>query len=240
MAKLLLRFDNRTLAEVPIESWPITIGRAPDNVLQIDNLAVSNYHARVYTDEKQLLVEDLDSLNGTFLNNARVKRQILRTNDVIRVGKHAIVVDLVSMAEPALTVGRRVAAPKVNETVMVGARRQSGSGNSSEAAVVEEPVPERARVPSLIVVKGKVSGMDHLLSNKLTIIGKSPMATIRLRGWFAPQVAAQITKTKDGYYLGLSKKRLPKVNGITVKPPVRLNDGDLIEISGLVLKFMYR
>jgi hypothetical protein len=238
MPKLLLKFDDRTLTEVPIESWPITIGRAPDNVIHIDNLAVSNYHARVYTDEKQLLVEDLDSLNGTFLNDARVKRQLLRSNDVIRVGKHSIVVDLVGAAEPALGVGRRVAAPKVNETVMVGARHQSG--HMSEAAPSEEPVPERARVPSLIVIKGKVSQMDHLLSNKLTIIGKSPMATIRLLGWFAPQIAAQITKTKDGYYLGLSKKRLPKVNGITVKPPVRLNDGDLIEISHVVLKFMYR
>jgi pSer/pThr/pTyr-binding forkhead associated (FHA) protein len=239
MAKLLLKFDNRTLAEVPIESWPITIGRAPDNVIHIDNLAVSDYHARVYTDEKQLLVEDLGSLNGTFLNSARVKRQILRSNDVIRVGKHAIVVDLVSVAEPALSVGRRVAAPKVNETVMVGTRGESGSMN--EPPPSEEPVPERARVPSLIVIKGKVSQMNHLLSNKLTIIGKSPMATIRLRGWFAPQIAAQITKTKDGYYLGLSKNnRLPKVNGITVKPPVRLNDGDLIEISGVILKFMYR
>jgi pSer/pThr/pTyr-binding forkhead associated (FHA) protein len=224
MAKLLLRFDDRTLSEVPIESWPITIGRAPDNVIQIDNLAVSDYHARVYTDEKELLVEDLDSLNGTFLNEARVKRQLLRSNDVIRVGKHSIVVDLVGVAVPTLGVGRRVAAPKVNETVMPS----------------EEPVPERARVPSLIVIKGKVTQMDHLLSNKLTIIGKSPMATIRLRGWFAPQIAAQITKTKDGYYLGLSKKRLPKVNGITVKPPVRLNDGDLIEIANVVLKFMYR
>ena len=237
MAKLLLTFENRTLTEVPIESWPITIGRAPDNVIHIDNLAVSNYHARVYTDEKQLLVEDLDSLNGTFLNDARVKRQLLRSNDVIRVGKHSIVVDLVGAVEPALGVGRRVAAPKVDETVMVGARRQSG--RMSEEAPSEEPVPERARVPSLIVIKGKVSQADHLLSNKLTIIGKSPMATIRLRGWFAPQIAAQITKTKDGYYLGLSN-RLPKVNGITVKPPVRLNDGDLIEISHVVLKFMYR
>lgn len=234
MAKLLLKFENRTLAEVPIESWPITIGRAPDNVIQIDNLAVSNYHARVYTDDKQLLVEDLDSLNGTFLNNARVRRQMLRSNDVIRVGKHAIVVDLTSVAEPALSTGRRVAAPKVDETVMVGTRRPSGYVSQ------KEPVPERARVPSLIVIKGKVSQTDHVLSNKLTIIGKSPMVTIRLRGWFAPQVAAQITKTRDGhYYLGLSK-RLPKVNGITVKPPVRLNDGDLIEISGVILKFMYR
>src|ERR1700733_8602164 len=93
MAKLLLKFDNRTLAEVPIESWPVTIGRAPDNDIHIDNLAVSNYHARVYSEAGSLVVEDLNSLNGSFLNDIRVERAMLKDGDEILIGKHQILVD---------------------------------------------------------------------------------------------------------------------------------------------------
>ena len=48
MAKLSLMFENKIVKEVPIGSRPVTIGRSPDNDLPVDNLAVSNYHARVY------------------------------------------------------------------------------------------------------------------------------------------------------------------------------------------------
>ena len=66
----------------------MTIGRAPDNDIPIDNLAVSNYHARVYVEAGSLVVEDLNSLNGSFLNDIRVERAMLKDGDTILIGKH--------------------------------------------------------------------------------------------------------------------------------------------------------
>lgn len=97
----------------------------------------------------------------------------------------------------------------------------------------------RVRVPTLSVLSGKTDQKEYLLSSKLTVIGKSEMATVRLRGWFAPQVAAQISKHDDGYYLGRAD-RVPKVNGLPIAGPTRLSDGDLIEIGGVRLSFLYR
>src|SRR5206468_11589501 len=51
MPKLSLMFDNKLVREVPVGSRPVTIGRAPDNDLSVDNLAVSSYHAKVYFEE---------------------------------------------------------------------------------------------------------------------------------------------------------------------------------------------
>jgi pSer/pThr/pTyr-binding forkhead associated (FHA) protein len=233
MGMLVLKFETSVLQEVPIGNAPISIGRAPDNAIHIDNLAVSNYHARVYTDGGRLTVEDLDSLNGTFLNNNRVKKEWLRSGDAIHVGKHIIVVDQEHNVTMSGGVARKLPAPKVDETyVLAGSHNHVQQTDNPDAAT-------RVRIPSLIVIKGKTSEKDYLLSNKLTMIGKSPMATVRLRGWFAPQVAAQISKNQNGYYLGLTS-RPPKINGQRVKPPVKLNDGDLIEVAGVVLKFMYR
>ena len=41
MAKLFLKFEQAVLKEVPLSQGVVTIGRLPDNVIQIDNLAVS-------------------------------------------------------------------------------------------------------------------------------------------------------------------------------------------------------
>ncbi len=93
MAKLSLMFGDKIVKEVPIGSRPIGIGRSPDNDLPVDNLAVSNYHARVYFEGGRLVVEDLDSLNGTFVNDLRVERATLHDGDSIHIGKHRIKVD---------------------------------------------------------------------------------------------------------------------------------------------------
>src|SRR5258708_19378088 len=93
MSRLILKFESSSLKEVPLGTRPVTIGRAPDNDIQIDNLAVSNYHARVYVEAGSLVIEDLNSLNGSFLNDIRVERAMLKVGDTILIGKHHIVVD---------------------------------------------------------------------------------------------------------------------------------------------------
>ncbi len=88
MSRLVLKFEGAALKEVPLGTRPVTIGRAPDNDIPIDNLAVSNYHARVYVEAGSLVVEDLNSLNGSFLNDIRVERAMLKDGDAILIGKH--------------------------------------------------------------------------------------------------------------------------------------------------------
>ncbi len=99
--------------------------------------------------------------------------------------------------------------------------------------------PGRMKMPTLVVLSGRVNQKEFLLTNKLTVIGKSPMATVRLRGWFKPRMAAQINQRDDGYYLGTGD-RVPTVNGTPISGTVRLNDGDLIEVCGVRLNFIIR
>src|SRR2546428_391455 len=68
---------------------------------------------------------------------------------------------------------------------------------------------------------------------------QSAMATIKLRGWFKPQMAAQINQRDDGYYIG-SGDKIPVVNGVAIPGPTRLNDGDVVELSGVRLNFIVR
>jgi pSer/pThr/pTyr-binding forkhead associated (FHA) protein len=240
MAKLSLMFENKLMKEVPIGSRPVTIGRSPDNDLPVDNLAVSNHHARVYFEAGRLVVEDLDSLNGTFVNDLRVERATLHDGDSIWIGKHHIKVDATADTAIPLDSGRKAAAPKINETMVLDTKARRDM--LQQAAAMGERSqfsPGRLKMPTLVVLSGRVGQKEYVLTNKLTVIGKSPMATVRLRGWFKPQVAAQINQRDDGYYLGTGAK-IPTVNGSPIQGPVRLNDGDLIEVCGIRMNFVFR
>ncbi len=240
MARLVLKFEAAVLKEVPIGGRPVSIGRAPDNDIPIENLAVSDYHARVYTEAGRLVVEDLNSLNGTFVNDMRIERATVRDGDAILFGKHHVLVDGTRDAALPLDAGRKIAAPKMDDTMVLDTRERRDMLQQAVAVGERSQLaPERARVPSLVVLSGSTDQKDYRLSSKLTVIGKSDMATVRLRGWFAPQVAAQINKREDGYYLGRGD-RVPKINGEPITSLTRLNDGDLIEVGGVRLNFLYR
>ena len=99
MSKLTLEFDGRVLKEF-VFGRGVTIGRLPDNTVIIDNLAVSGHHARVYRDGDDVILEDLNSTNGTFVNGRQTTRHALKHGDVVLVGKHTLVFDQTAVAEP--------------------------------------------------------------------------------------------------------------------------------------------
>lgn len=240
MAKLSLRFEDKVVKEVPVGGRPVSIGRSPDNDLPVDNLAVSNYHARVYFEAGRLVVEDLDSLNGTFVNDLRVERATLHDGDSIHIGKHHIKVDATGDAPVPWDTGRKASAPRINETMVLDtkARREM---LQAAAAMGERTqfAAGRIKVPTIVVLNGRTDQKEYVLTNKLTVIGKSRLATVHLKGWFKPEVAAQINQRDDGYYLGPGDKT-PSVNGTPIPGPVRLNDGDLIDVCGVRLNFIFR
>jgi len=243
MSKLVLKFENSVLKEVAVGKKEVSIGRSPDNGLVIDNPAVSHYHARVFNEEGRLMLEDFGSLNGTFVNGQRVKMVSLKPGDSVAIGKHTIVVtDSREVTASTLDyVQARPAAPKIHETVMLDTKERrdflhqvAAVGESAQVA------PSRLKVPTLLVLKGRTDQSEYTLNDKLTVIGKSAMATVKLKGWFAPKAAAQINRREDNhYYIGAGDKT-PSVNGQPVTRPTKLSSGDIIEIGGLQFEFVFR
>ena len=247
MAKLTLKYEAAVLKEVDVGTQPISIGRAPDNDLHVDNLAVSSHHARIFNESGKLVVEDMNSLNGTFVNSQRVTRATLKPGDVVSVGKHTI--EVRGEAEPVATspgpaASSKPAPPKLQETMVLDTKKRrellaqamAGGAPAQEGTAA---APPRPRMAWLVVLDGKTDQHEYPLSNKLTVIGKSAMATVRLTGWFAPKVAAQISKRDDGFYIGTGDK-VPKVNGQPISGPTKLNEGDVVELGKVRLNFVFR
>jgi hypothetical protein len=136
--------------------------------------------------------------------------------------------------------GRKAPAPAINETMGLDTKERRQM--LQQAAAMGESMQfagTRMKVPTLVVLNGNTDQKEYVLTNRLTVIGKSGMATVKLKGWFKPQMAAQINQRDDGYYLGPGDK-VPTVNGTPIPGPVRLSDGDLIEVSGVRLNFIFR
>jgi hypothetical protein len=243
MPKLVLKFENSVLKELSVDAKEVSIGRSPDNGLVIDNPAVSHYHARVFNEEGRLMLEDFGSMNGTFVNGQRVKMVTLKPGDSVGIGKHTIVVtDSREVRASTLDHDQsKPAAPKINETVMLDTKERrdflqkvAAVGESAQVA------PTRLKIPTLVVLGGRTDRREYTLNDKLTVIGKSAMATVKLRGWFAPKAAAQINRREDNsYYIGAAE-RTPTVNGNSVDHPTKLASGDIIEVAGVELEFVYR
>src|ERR1700733_10373779 len=110
------------------------------------------------------------------------------------------------------------------------------------AAVGEsaQPAPGRIKLPTLVVRKGSTDRHEYTLTDKLTVVGKSAMATVKLKGWFKPKAAAQINRREDNsYYLGPADK-VPSVNGTPISHPTKLQSGDVIVVAGVELEFVVR
>ncbi len=90
MAKLVLSLNGKILAEYPLDQQRVTLGRKSYNDVRIDNLAVSGDHAVVTNVYDYHFIEDLGSTNGTYVNDKLVKRQLLKHNDTVRIGKHLL------------------------------------------------------------------------------------------------------------------------------------------------------
>lgn len=72
--------------QVQLTQAPVTIGRSPQNVLAIDDQLASRQHCVIENHPKGYVLRDLDSRNGTKMNNAKVAKVLLKPGDVFAIG----------------------------------------------------------------------------------------------------------------------------------------------------------
>ena len=71
---------------LPITDSPVIIGRESGATLYLPEGSVSRRHSQIEREDDEFILTDLDSLNGTFVNDVPIKRRILEHADRIRIG----------------------------------------------------------------------------------------------------------------------------------------------------------
>lgn len=74
-----------------LEGDQVSVGRVPDNDIQLDDFTVSRQHAVFVQQGGAWLVRDLGSLNGTYVNNQRVDESVVEHGDALQIGRFHLV-----------------------------------------------------------------------------------------------------------------------------------------------------
>jgi pSer/pThr/pTyr-binding forkhead associated (FHA) protein len=242
MATFVLKFEDQVLRDCPV-GLIATIGRLPDNSIVIENPAVSGHHACVFRDGEQFVVEDLESTNGTFVNEKRVTRHMLQAGDVLLVGKHELVFDPVAGGEPIAE--PEPAMSSLGDTVFLDTRKHRAlmamltdpaAGSEAPGADGTASLDATTRIGVLRVLDGRADRAEYQLDARTSLIGKADTSVVRLKGWFKPRVAAAITRNGHGYMATVLAGNA-SINSQAVSGRYDLKDGDILRVSGLTLEF---
>lgn len=91
MGKLIVRFQDKLVGAVNLKLGEVKIGRSAPSDIILDDPVVSGEHAVVKTVGVTSHIHDLDSTNGTFVENQRVKQHELRHGETITIGKYTLI-----------------------------------------------------------------------------------------------------------------------------------------------------
>jgi pSer/pThr/pTyr-binding forkhead associated (FHA) protein len=239
MPRLLLKFNAAVIKEIPFDKSSLSVGRKADNDIVVDNPAISGHHCRISVQGGTYFVEDLDSTNGTFVNEKRIKKSGLRHNDVVGVAKHALV--FLEDAPPSEAVPEASPGIPADATTVLSPQKQAELVAASSSFA---KMGAKERGGWLRVLKGVVGPAEYELKGMSTYIGKSDRVQIMIKGsglfGSAPEVAASVHRKPEGYVLVAVTDGYPLVNGAKVTGSVVLNEGDLIDCGATTMQFELR
>ena len=206
MPEFVIILEGREVERVQFDKDLIAIGRARENDIVIENLATSRHHAQISSHGGQYYLTDLDSSNGTMLNEKRISRAALGDGDTIRVGKHEI--------RFVVPDGETPLVPEddfsdFNQTMMIPAATPPGHFLAVRAI--------RRRDTAVPLTQDRID------------IGRGPACDIRLVDWFVdPQQAIIEIRGADCSVRNMGRTRPTLVNGQPVRETL-LQDGDVIQ-----------
>jgi len=248
MFKLILKFQNNVVDEYEFRSTPVTIGRREDNDVVIDNMAVSGHHAVIEEEEPNFYVlVDLESLNGTFINESKIFREKLFDGDDIIIGKHSL--KFVDLRPESMRPQKHEEQPEerpakeFRDTMILDTKAQQAllAKQAAEKGITPEQIaakPKKVNLQGSITIIAGGTPQIIELTKRLTTLGKSNDADIKCSGLLVGKTAALINKRPNGYFLAYAEGlKKPEVNGESVTTQMQLQDGDEIGIGSTRMTF---
>src|SRR5512134_1803703 len=87
MAKLVVLSAGMTGRTQELKVDKTTIGRVDDNTFQIAEASVSSHHCEVLLRGNEVVVRDLNSTNGTYINGEKITESVMKPGQILRLGQ---------------------------------------------------------------------------------------------------------------------------------------------------------
>jgi nucleoid-associated protein YgaU len=237
MVKFSVSYNNKVIKTYELDDDVITIGRLPENKICISNMGISRRHSKIARDaNNNLVLTDLNSLNGTFVNNKKMPKTVLAPGDAITIGKYTIVLE---------SDERSAAAPEalVEEPQKPPVVARPPAPAAPEPVVQEAPPKEKTQPPFEHTGAGAVlietnKHVVYKLDKKLITLGAAENNDIFVSGFLVNDGRIEVERT--GNELCIRSNKFVgkfKVNGRKKKSHV-LHHKDRMEIGSSVFRFM--
>jgi|APFre7841882724_1041349.scaffolds.fasta_scaffold03301_1 pSer/pThr/pTyr-binding forkhead associated (FHA) protein len=212
MPKLVVSREGNLLATRFIDGMRLTIGRATDCDVRLEDVAVSKHHAQIEVLGKDYVLRDLGSANGTSVNGQEVTRHLLQHGDLIRVlGFEMRYVDHKSVA------GGDGDRTMVIEGGALAPPQAAGPATAMPARAVDVTYP----TGSVRWTAGARTGETVPLARAIATFGDP-----------GGQVVA-IFRRPSGFSVAAVEGQPPRVNGKPVPPGWQpLASGDRVNVGG--------
>ena len=235
MIKLILKLKDTQIEEYTLDKEEIHIGRAKENDIAIDNIAVSRKHAQIQKKEGVgYVLRDLNSSNGTFLNGVQIDASDhpLSEGAVIGIAKFELLVR--GLAKAAQVPPKAVAQGDAQGTMIFDAARRKTSSDLQAS-----PEAKAVRWPVLSAIKGPNRGAEFKITKEITMLGKGSQHDIPAAGWFVSSPQAKITRRGDRFYISHLGGFFcsTKVNGVGIKEDHILKNKDQVDIGSCSFVF---
>jgi pSer/pThr/pTyr-binding forkhead associated (FHA) protein len=242
MPTLELCFEEKIIENYPIGAGDtLLVGRNSVNDIIIDNLSVSAQHAKIESIGDEFLFVDLQSENGSFVNDQFIKSHWLKDGDVVTIGKHVLKFSNPgnNKRDKIKTLGStntmRIETKKYRELIE---KNKTQEAPGDESPPISRPGGQRPQTAVLSYLTGKKEAVQ--INAQMLRIGKDPNSDILAKGLGVGKTAAVINCLSDGWYIkyvgGFAK---PRVNAKALKSSaVKLDNLDIIAIGGIKLQFL--
>ena len=123
MAKLVVLSEGLKGTSHDLKVDRTTVGRVDDNTFQVPDASVSSHHCELLQKGSEVVVKDLDSTNGTFINGEKVTEATLKPGQTLRLGQVELQLFEGDVppggAPPAPAAARKPAGPVADQTMVI-------------------------------------------------------------------------------------------------------------------------
>lgn len=228
MAEIIVKYDDKVIERIVTEKKRLSIGRTRENDIVLENRGVSRKHAMIEFNNSAAVIIDNESLNGTFVNNRKITEEVLRDEDVITIGKYALVY------HPEATGKQDEDISNFDGTMILKTKKQK---ELIENDRVERQIVEKYG-GSVLLGEENAEFSEFRIDRDVVTLGKAKFVHVKVKGMFLSGIQAKITKDHTGFTLSnLGRKGKTLVNGEPINQHL-LKNGDLISIGKSTFKFV--
>lgn len=130
MPKLVVLSEGHAGKSCEIKAEKLTIGRVEDNTFQLAEASISSHHCEIFLRGNDVVVKDLGSTNGTFINGEKITEGVLKGGQVLRLGQVDLKLDGVpAAAAPAPAAKKSIDASSHTQGVKLGESDPTKAGS---------------------------------------------------------------------------------------------------------------